>query len=63
MFHLSSVVALVMHILIWFVRSFVENAFSTAVIGAVYGPIFPSNLSLANDVLPSKLHMVSMAVM
>ncbi|KAH9947661.1 MFS general substrate transporter [Amylocystis lapponica] len=59
---LSVVIALSMHLLIWFVHSFVENAFSTAIIGMVYGPIYPSNLALSNDLMPVDLHMVSMAV-
>ena len=52
-----------MHLLIWFVNSVVENMFSTAIVGLVYGPIFPSVLALATDVLPKEVHMVVMAVM
>ncbi|EIW64901.1 MFS general substrate transporter [Trametes versicolor FP-101664 SS1] len=55
-------VAFVMHLLILLVPSFVENAISTAVIGAVYGPIFPSNLDSARDLLPTEIHLVSLAV-
>ncbi|KAH7921947.1 MFS general substrate transporter [Leucogyrophana mollusca] len=55
-------VALAMHILIWFVNSTIENALSTAVVGLVYGPMFPSSLGLANEVLPEDVHMVSMAI-
>ncbi|OJT15995.1 hypothetical protein TRAPUB_11720 [Trametes pubescens] len=58
-----TVVAFVMHLLILLVPSFVENAISTAVIGAVYGPIFPSNLDSARDLLPTEVHLVSLAVM
>lgn len=52
-----------MHLLIWFVNSVFENAFSTAIIGLVYGPIFPSVLALATDILPKEVHMVAMTVM
>lgn len=52
-----------LHITIWTVHSFIENAFAAALIGALYGPIFPGNLALANDVLPNELHMVTMAIM
>lgn len=52
-----------MHLLILLVPSFVENAISTAVIGAVYGPVFPSNLDSARDLLPTEVHLVSLAVM
>ncbi|KAL1952199.1 hypothetical protein VTO73DRAFT_1348 [Trametes versicolor] len=51
-----------MHLLILLVPSFVENAISTAVIGAVYGPVFPSNLDSARDLLPTEVHLVSLAV-
>lgn len=52
-----------MHLLIWFINSIFENAFSTAIVGLVYGPIFPSVLALAGDLLPKEVHMVAMAVM
>lgn len=58
-----TVVAFVMNLLILLVPSFVENAISTAVIGAVYGPVFPSNLDSARDLLPTEVHLVSLAVM
>ncbi|KAL0950864.1 hypothetical protein HGRIS_007623 [Hohenbuehelia grisea] len=51
-----------MHLLIWFVNSNVENAFSASMIGLVYGPIFPACLGLANDLLPAQVHMVSMGL-
>lgn len=60
---LLSVVALSMHLLIWFVRSTVENGISTAIVGLVYAPIFPGVLSLANEISPPEVHMVSMALM
>ena len=56
-------IGLSMQILIWLVNSEIENAFSTAVIGFFYGPIFPGCLALANDILPSEIRMVSMALM
>jgi len=52
-----------MQLQIWFVNSNVENAFATSVIGMVFGPIFPACLSLANDILPSEVRLVSMAFM
>ncbi|KAH7911241.1 MFS general substrate transporter [Hygrophoropsis aurantiaca] len=55
-------IALVMHILIWFINSTLENALSSAVVGLVYGPMFPSSLGLANEVLPKEMRMVSMAI-
>ena len=54
---------LVMHLLIWLVHSNIENAFSTAIVGFVSGPLFPGTLRMANDVLPQDVHMVSMAIM
>ncbi|KAI0374405.1 MFS general substrate transporter [Pilatotrama ljubarskyi] len=52
----------VMHLLILLIPSFVENAISTAIVGAVYGPIFPANLASARDLLPAEVHLVSLAV-
>ena len=52
-----------MQLLIWFVNSNIENAFSTAIIGLAYGPVFPASLTLANDILPPDIHMVTMAIM
>ncbi|CDO72449.1 hypothetical protein BN946_scf184977.g150 [Trametes cinnabarina] len=57
------VIAFAMNLLILLVPSFIENAISTAVIGTVYGPIFPANLASARDLLPAELHMVSLAIM
>ncbi|OSD05986.1 hypothetical protein PYCCODRAFT_1067445 [Trametes coccinea BRFM310] len=51
-----------MNILILLVPSFIENAVSTAIIGTVYGPVFPANLAAARDLLPAELHMVSLAI-
>jgi len=58
-----SVVGLTMQLLIWFVNSNVQNAFSTSIIGLAYGPVFPAALTLANDILPPDIRMVSMAFM
>lgn len=55
--------ALSMHLLIWFVASFIENAFSVAVVGLAYGPIFPGNMGQASEVFPEDLRMIGMAVM
>ncbi|KAG1749720.1 major facilitator superfamily domain-containing protein [Suillus paluster] len=48
-------VALSMTILIWLL--------SSAVMGLMYGPMFPGTLGLCNDVLPRDVHMVSMAIL
>lgn len=63
MAHRRAVVALVMQLLIWFVDSNIQNSVSASIFGALYGPIFPACLSMANDLLPSKVHMVSMTIM
>ncbi|KAI0670133.1 major facilitator superfamily domain-containing protein [Trametes maxima] len=55
-------IAFSMHLLILLVPSFVENAVSTAIIGTVYGPIYPANLASARDLLPTEVHLVSLAV-
>ena len=52
-----------MHILIWTVKSLFLNAFATSIVGLVYGPVFPATLTLANDILPVEVSMVSMALM
>jgi hypothetical protein len=52
-----------MQLLIWFVNSNIQNAFSTGIVGLVYGPVFPASLTLANDTLPPDIHMLSMAIM
>ncbi|KAF8971543.1 major facilitator superfamily domain-containing protein [Flammula alnicola] len=57
-----TVIGLTMQILIWTVNSNIENAFSTSIVGLVYGPVFPACLALANDILPSEIRMVSMAL-
>ncbi|KAG2750782.1 MFS general substrate transporter [Suillus brevipes Sb2] len=61
--HACTGVAFLMTILIWFVNSTIENALSSAVVGLMYGPIFPGTLGLCNDVLPRDVHMVSMAIL
>jgi len=53
-------VALSMVLLILFVQSVIENAISAAVVGLVFGPMFPSALVLANDILPEEIHVISM---
>ncbi|KAJ7492833.1 MFS general substrate transporter [Mycena latifolia] len=54
--------ALIMQLFIWFIDSNVENAVSTALIGALFGPLFPACLELANDLLPVEVNMISMAI-
>ncbi|EMD41723.1 hypothetical protein CERSUDRAFT_120694 [Gelatoporia subvermispora B] len=60
--HGCIVLAMCMHLCIWFVRSFVENAFSAAMVGVAYGPIFPGNLAQATETLPQELHLVCLAI-
>jgi len=57
------VLGLVLQVLIWVVKSDVQNSVATAFIGLFYGPIFPGVLGIANDVLPGEVHMVAMALM
>ncbi|KAG1845476.1 major facilitator superfamily domain-containing protein, partial [Suillus subalutaceus] len=61
--HACTGVSFLMTILIWFVNSTIENALSSAVVGLMYGPIFPGTLGLCNNVLPRDVHMVSMAIL
>ncbi|QRV86355.1 major facilitator superfamily transporter [Ceratobasidium sp. AG-Ba] len=56
-------IALLMTVLVWKVPSFVGNAFCTAIIGFVLGPIFPTSLSLATKLLPAEIHMTALATM
>ena len=51
-----------MHLLIWLVPSCIENAISAAVVGLVYGPIYPANIAIARDLLPTEVHLVSLAI-
>ncbi|KAF8226082.1 MFS general substrate transporter [Tricholoma matsutake] len=51
-----------LYLLIWFVNSNVENAFSTGLIGVLHGPIFPACLTMANELLPPNVHMSSMTL-
>ncbi|KAJ7102145.1 MFS general substrate transporter [Mycena belliarum] len=51
-----------MHLFIWFIDSTIENAVSAALIGAVFGPVFPACLELANDLLPAEVNMISMGI-
>ncbi|KAF8203265.1 MFS general substrate transporter [Pholiota molesta] len=55
-------IAIVLHLTIWLVKSTVENAVATSLIGLLYGPIFPGCLSMATEVLPAEVHMVAMAL-
>ncbi|KAI0762624.1 MFS general substrate transporter [Fomes fomentarius] len=55
-------IAACMHLLIWFVPSCIENAVSAAVVGLVYGPIYPANIGIARDLLPTEVHLVSLAI-
>lgn len=61
--HVYIGIAVLMTVLVWKVPSFVGNAFCTAVIGFVLGPIFPTSLSLATKLLPTEIHMTAFATM
>ncbi|KAJ3498028.1 hypothetical protein NLJ89_g10274 [Agrocybe chaxingu] len=60
--HACIMVAVITHLLIWFIKSNIQNAVSTSLIGVLYGPIFPACLSMANDILPEEVHMAAMAL-
>ncbi|CAA7264719.1 unnamed protein product [Cyclocybe aegerita] len=60
--HACIMVAVIMHLLVWFIKSNIQNAVSTSLIGVLYGPIFPACLSMANDILPEEVHMAAMAL-
>ncbi|KAF8624766.1 hypothetical protein AX15_005660 [Amanita polypyramis BW_CC] len=57
-----SVLAFVMHLLIWLTKSVFGNALCASIIGLLYGPIFPCLLSMATDILPNEVHLVGMAL-
>ncbi|KAF9014961.1 major facilitator superfamily domain-containing protein [Cyathus striatus] len=56
------VITLVMELLIWFIDSAMANAIFASIIGVACGPVFPACLGIAIDVLPSEIHMVTMAL-
>ncbi|EJD04321.1 MFS general substrate transporter [Fomitiporia mediterranea MF3/22] len=60
--HIILICALSMHLCIWFINSVFENAFSTGIVGLLYGPVYPSVLALAVDLLPKEAHMITMAI-
>jgi hypothetical protein len=53
----------ILQVLVWVVRSQVQNSIATAFIGLFYGPVVPAALAIANDVLPADVQMVAMALM
>ncbi|KAK2462068.1 hypothetical protein APHAL10511_006531 [Amanita phalloides] len=57
-----SVIAFVMHILIWLTANVFGNALCASIIGLLYGPVYPELLGMATDVLPDEVHLVSMAI-
>ncbi|KIO34527.1 hypothetical protein M407DRAFT_64029 [Tulasnella calospora MUT 4182] len=61
--HVYIVAALVMTFIIWFVPSFIGNAFCAAMTGLFLGPIFPTSLSLATHILPKEVHLTALAAM
>ena len=56
-------IAVVMQLLILFLKSATQDAIYTGFIGLFYGPVFPAALGMANDILPGEVHMVAMALM
>ncbi|KAF5355973.1 hypothetical protein D9756_004247 [Leucocoprinus leucothites] len=60
---IPALLGLTLQVLVWVVKSNVQNSVATAFIGLFYGPVFPGALGMANDVLPEEVHMVSMALM
>ena len=56
-------IAIVMQLLILFLKSATQDAVYTGFIGLFYGPVFPAALGMANDILPGEVHMVAMALM
>lgn len=58
-----SATAVVMQLLILFLKSATQDAIYTGFIGLFYGPVFPAALGMANDILPGEVHMVAMALM
>ena len=52
-----------MHLLIWLTKSVFGNALCASIIGFLYGPIYPNLLSMATEVLPDEVHLVSMSLM
>jgi hypothetical protein len=58
-----TVLGLVLQVLVWVVKSYVQNSVASGFIGLFYGPVFPAALAMTNDVLPEEVHMISMALM
>ncbi|KAJ3551037.1 hypothetical protein NMY22_g38 [Coprinellus aureogranulatus] len=58
----TSAIALGMQFINWFVPSIPVNGTALAVIGLLFGPVFPASLNWANDMLPHEVRMVSMAL-
>ena len=56
-------IAVVMQLLVWFLKSPTQDAIYTSLIGLFYGPVFPAALGMSNDILPGEVHMVAMALM
>ncbi|KAL0066539.1 hypothetical protein AAF712_006341 [Marasmius tenuissimus] len=55
-------IGLVMHITIWLVDSSLQNSVATAIIGLVYGPIWPGALTIISALLPKDMRMMVMAI-
>ncbi|KIL71036.1 hypothetical protein M378DRAFT_6885 [Amanita muscaria Koide BX008] len=58
----NAVIALAMHLLIWLTSDVFGDSFSASLIGLFYGPVFPAMLSMATDILPDEVHLISMAL-
>jgi fucose permease len=53
----------ILHLIIWLVKSTIVDALAVSFVGVLYGPIFPACLAMANDILPEDVQMVAMALM
>ena len=58
-----AVISLVMSIIICVVKISFVNAICTSFIGLAYGPVFPTVMSLASELLVPEARLVSMALM
>jgi hypothetical protein len=56
-------VALCLSLFNCFVDLVPANAVSSSIVGLMYGPIFPGAMAFCNELLPHKMHMVSMALL
>ncbi|KAF9270783.1 MFS general substrate transporter [Marasmius fiardii PR-910] len=58
----SAVVALALHVTVLVVDSSLQNSIATAIIGLMYGPIWPGALTIISLLLPGDVRMMVMAI-